>query len=124
MHLPSGLGRELLPRPFFCSPDEGSCGIDTLAHLLTQQLRRTSGRFDWRWTAEELDEPPQVLRGRSEQGPAPGAAQAAQSKSMESSITSQQGIEEVADDANLKQVYGGPLSLGPQQAWDLRWLLA
>ena len=48
---------------FFRSPDEGAAAATRRHHLLTHQLRRTSRRRDWRRTAEELDQTPQVLRG-------------------------------------------------------------
>jgi hypothetical protein len=47
------------------------------------RLRRTGSRRDWRRTAEELDETPQVLRGCSEQHLVLYSAQAAQPKSIE-----------------------------------------
>jgi hypothetical protein len=58
-----GFGREFLPWRFFRCRDEGTAAATRRHHLLTQQLRRTSRRRDWRRTAEELDETPQVLRG-------------------------------------------------------------
>jgi hypothetical protein len=78
-----GFGLEILPWPFFRSPDEGAAGATHRRHLLTHQLRRTGRRSDWRRTAEELDETPQVLRGCSEQHLILYSAQAAQPKSIE-----------------------------------------
>jgi hypothetical protein len=68
---------------FFRSPDEGAAAATHRHRLLTPQLRRTGSRRDWRWTAEELDETPQVLRGCSEQHLVLYSAQAAQPKSIE-----------------------------------------
>ena len=48
---------------------------------LTRQLCGTGLRRQWRWP--ELDEPPQVLRGRGEQDLVPRAAQASQPKPVE-----------------------------------------
>ena len=78
-----GFGLEILPWPFFRSPDEGTAGASHRRHLLTHQLRRTGSRRDWRRTAEELDETPQVLRSCSEQHLILYSAQAAQPKSIE-----------------------------------------
>ena len=50
---------------------------------LTQRLRRASSCERWWGTAEQLDEPPQVLRGCGEQHLVPDAAQASQSKPVE-----------------------------------------
>src|SRR5580704_9752829 len=61
----------------FRSPDEGGAAATHRHRLLTQQLRRTGSRRDWRRTAEELDETPQVLRGCSEQHLVLYSAQAA-----------------------------------------------
>src|ERR1700693_5741245 len=83
MCLPMGFGQEILPWPFFRSPDEGTAGATHRRHLLTHQLRRTSRRRDWWRAAEELDETPQVLRGCSEQHLVLDSAQAAQPKSIE-----------------------------------------
>jgi len=68
---------------FFRSPDEGAAAATHRHGLLTHQLDRTGGRRDWRRTAEELDETPQVLRGCSEQHLILYSAQAAQPKSIE-----------------------------------------
>src|SRR6516164_7453596 len=46
-------------------------------------LRRTSRRRQWWRTANELDEPPQVLRGCGEQHLVSRAAQASQSKPVQ-----------------------------------------
>src|SRR6266498_2695196 len=61
----------------------GSCGIDASAP--TPDATPTAGkRRDRRWgTAEEVNEPPQVLRGCGEQHLVPRAAQASQSKPVE-----------------------------------------
>src|ERR1700688_1906347 len=83
MCLPMGFGLEILPWPFFRSPDEGTAGASHRRHLLTHQLRRTGSPRDWRRTAEELDETPQVLRSCSEQHLILYSAQAAQPKSIE-----------------------------------------
>jgi hypothetical protein len=77
MCLLMGFGLEILLWPIFRSPDEGTAGATRRRHLLTNQLRRTGRRCDWRWTAEELDETPQVLRGSSEQHLVLYSAQAA-----------------------------------------------
>ena len=78
-----GFGLEILPWPFSL-PDEGVAGATHRRHLLTRQLRRTGSRGDWRRTAEELDETPQVLRGCSEQHLILYSAQAAQPGSRSS----------------------------------------
>src|SRR5579864_5334879 len=83
MCFPRGAARSFCRGAFFALPTRGAAAATHRHHLLTHQLRRTSGCRDWRWTAEELDEPPQVLRGCGEQDLVPGAAQAAQSKSIE-----------------------------------------
>src|SRR5580704_1575258 len=83
MCLPMCFGEESLPWPSFRCLDEGAAGATHRRHLLTHQLRRTGSRRDWRRTAEELDETPQVLRGRSEQHLVLYSAQAAQPKSIE-----------------------------------------
>ena len=61
------------------TPVEGVSG-STRRHRHLTRLRRASS-YDRRWgTAEELNEPPQVLRGCGEQHLVPRAAQASQSK--------------------------------------------
>ena len=78
-----GFGQEILPWPSFRCLDEGAAAATHRHRLLTHQLRRTGSRRDWRRTAEELDETPQVLRGCSEQHLVLYSAQAAQPKSIE-----------------------------------------
>ena len=68
---------------FFRSPDEGAAAATPRHRLLTHQLRRTGSRRDWRRTAEELDETPQVLRSCCEQHLVLCSVQAAQPKSIE-----------------------------------------
>ena len=70
-------------RALFRCADERVAASPHRYQRLTHQLRRTSNHRQWRWTAKELDEPPQVLRGCGEQHLVPDAAQAAQSKSVE-----------------------------------------
>src|ERR1700689_248330 len=73
-----GSGREFLPWPLLHPP------MRELRHRrFKQKLNRRSGCRHWRWTLDELDEPPQVLRGCGEQYFVPDAAQAAQSKPVE-----------------------------------------
>jgi hypothetical protein len=73
-----GFVREFCHNPLFRS------GIEPLRHRhLTHDLRRTSVWRQWRWTAKELGEAAQVLRGGGEQYLVPGAAEAPQSKPVE-----------------------------------------
>ncbi len=65
------------------SPVEGAAASTHQHQRLTQRLQRASD-CDRRWgTAEEVNEPPQVLRGCGEQHLVPRAAQASQSKPVE-----------------------------------------
>src|SRR4051812_40829254 len=75
--------RVLLPSGFavgFCHDPCFSLGIRALRHQRrTRDLRRTSMcRQGW-WTAEQLGETPQVLRGCGEQDLVPRATEASQS---------------------------------------------
>jgi hypothetical protein len=59
----------------FCHNPLFRSGIEPLRHRhLTHDLRRTSVWRQWRWTAKELGEAAQVLRGGGEQYLVPGAA--------------------------------------------------
>ncbi len=69
--------------PLSRSPVEGAAASAHRPPTLPQRLHRATSR-DWRWgTAEDLNEPPQVLRGCGEQHFVPRAAQASQSKPVE-----------------------------------------
>ncbi len=68
------------------SPVEGAAASTHQHQRLTQRLQRASD-CDRRWgTAEEVNEPPQVLRGCGEQHLVPRAAQASQSKPVEPEV--------------------------------------
>ncbi len=83
MYLRTWFRREFLRCPFCRASIEGVAAFTHRHQNLRHPLRRTNGCRQWRWSAEELDEPLQVLRGSGEQNLVSCAAQAPQSKPVE-----------------------------------------